>query len=93
MTYDNLKAEFRLTNDGDSWGNAMSWWFAVAGEMYERGLEVPPAWQYRPSPMGAIDPDQYEAPIVAEAADDNLCRFGAMLHRYAGMLRAAGKDY
>ena len=94
MNYNQLKAELRLSGSGDAWGTCLSWWFATAAELFERpGCLVPHEWRYRPSPMGAIDPDAYEAPIVAEAPDEDLIRFGNLLDRYASMLRAAGKDY
>jgi len=93
MTLQDLKSEFRLASDGDSWGSVMEWWFGVAGEMYERGLDIPDDWRYRPSPFGGVDPDSYVAPILAEADDNDLARFGAILNRYAGVLKAKGKDY
>jgi hypothetical protein len=92
MTYDQLKAELRLIED-DPWGTCMSWWFATAAELFERGVYLPGGWQYRPSPMGAIDPDAYESPIVAEATDDDLLRFGCLLDRYTSKLKASGKAY
>lgn len=93
MTYQDLKSELRLSNDGDSWRTCMSWWFATAAELFERGVYLPPEWQYRPSPMGAIDPDAYETPIVAEAGDDDLLRFGRLLDRYSSKLKESGKAY
>lgn len=95
LTYDNLKQEFRLTDSGDSWGSVMAWWFAVADEIYfGRDFEVPGEWRFRPSPLGSQnDPEMYETECVREASDEALQRFGAVLTRYASMLRAAGKDY
>jgi len=88
-----LKAEFRLHSDGDPWGTTMAFWFAVAGEMYVRGIPIPDAWRYRPSPLGAKDPDAFETEICEQAGDETLAAFGALLNRYAGFLKRAGKDY
>lgn len=88
-----LMQEYRLTCDGDTWGNTMAWWFAVAGEMHERGLDIPADWQYRPSPLGGKNDDAYETPICEEASDDALILFGRAMNRYATILKAAGKDY
>ncbi len=93
MNAHDLMAELRLTSDGDDWGNMMGWWFAVAAEMYERGIGPPDEWRYRPSPLGAKDPDAYETEFCEQADDNALHLFGRALHRYAGMLKKAGKDY
>lgn len=94
MTANDLCSEFRLCFDGsDPWGSTMAWWFAVAGEMYARGLPIPAAWRYRPSPMGARDPDAYETPICEAADDVALILFGRMLARYATCLKKGGMDY
>ncbi len=88
-----LMREYRLATSGDPWGDTMGWWFAVAGEMYERDLPIPAEWRYRPSPLGSKDPDAYETPICSMATDEALRLFGRALTRYADRLRAAGKDY
>jgi hypothetical protein len=88
-----LKAEFNLMCDGDGFGTAMAFWFAIAAELYEREGDAPASWSYRPSPMGAIDPDQYEAEICAMATTEALHRFGALMERYVRRCKHAGKDY
>lgn len=97
MTLAELKAEFRLTSDGDDWGNVMHWWFTIAEEIYwHRGpsLEVPPSWRFRPSPLGETsDPDDYALSAVREADDSTLAAFGALIHRYAQRLKHIGRDY
>ena len=90
-SYADLKAEYNL-DSSDPWGTCMAWWFAVAGEMFERGLWVPEEWRYWPSPP-ARDPDQYEAEICMRAGDAALSRFGDVLNRYASRLKKAGKSY
>lgn len=52
MNARDLMQEFRIHVGGDCWGTTMAWWFAVAGEMWERGLAVPDVWKYRASPFG-----------------------------------------
>lgn len=94
LSASNLMQEFRLFYDsGDPWGSTMGWWFSVAGEMWERGLAIPDAWQYRASPFGGRDPDAYETPICESATDEALILFGRAMNRYAGILKAAGRDY
>lgn len=93
MTARQLMQEFRLNCGGDAWGETRGWWFAVAGEMDDRGLAVPDEWRYRPSPMGGVNPDAYETPFCAEASDEALLLFGRAMNRYAGILKRSGKDY
>ena len=84
--------EMRIAQSGDWWGDTMAWWFAVAGEMYERGLDIPAAWRYRPG-ISPKEPDRYETEICEAATDDGLRLFGRALTRYAAKLKAAGRDY
>lgn len=97
MTYENLKSEFRLFDcDGNSWGEVMHWWFVIADEIYfhRDTIEVPGDWQFRPSPLGESNsPDDYAVASVRETPNDELIRFGALIHRYAGALLHAGRDY
>lgn len=98
MTAQTLKAtdlmrEMRIAQCGDWWGDTMGWWFAVAGEMWERGLDIPDSWRYRPSPMGGKDADRYETEVCEAATDEALLLFGRALSRYADCLKKAGKDY
>ena len=95
LTYEDIKAEFNLCSSGDSWGECMSAWFDVAAEIYfNRDFEVPADWRYGPGAASGIDEDSYFAnEVLAHASDDALQRFGAVINRYAGMLKAAGKDY
>ncbi len=94
LTASDLMQEFRLFYDGgDSWGTTMAWWFAIAGELNERGLYIPDAWKYRPGLGGGKDPDAYETEICEAATDDGLQLFGRAITRYAAMLKTAGKDY
>ena len=95
-TYKDLMTDFRLCfGDGDPWGSAMTWWFSVADEIhFNRSFAVPAAWRFRPSPLGpSNDPDAFETEAVQAASDEALMKFGAVLNRYAGVLKRAGKDY
>lgn len=93
-TYDDLKGEFRLFSEGDTWDEVMHWWFAVAGEIYEhRDFCVPHEWHYRPGLWAIPDPEDYAADATRQADDESLQRFGALLNRYASLLKAAGKSY
>ena len=92
LRYRDLIDECNLTYSGDAWGNTMSWWFAVAGEMYTRNLPIPVEWRYRPG-VSPKEPDAYETEVCEHASDGALIHFGNVLHRYANKLKAAGKDY
>lgn len=94
LSYDDLKHEFHLTNDGDSWGNCMNWWFSVAAEMYHRGLDIPSSWQYQPAMTD--DPrelDDYAAQVCQDASDEALELFGNVLEKLSKKLKEQGKDY
>lgn len=96
MNFSQLKSEFRLTSDGDDWGNTMIWWFSIADEIYfkRKTLCVPPSWKFKPSPAGFVnDLDDYVANCVSEADDQSLMRMGNLVHRYARFLKHLGKDY
>lgn len=88
----NLKDEFRLTGSGDDWGNAMSWWFAVALEMHDRGMDIPDEWQFRAG-AGRSDATEYEGECCQQAEETALEEFGAILTRYCRYLKFKGKDY
>ncbi len=88
-----LKSEFKLTQDGDPWGNAMIWHFNVADELFSREGYVPKHWHYRPSPFGRSGEDDPEDYLVAESNTDDLVTFGNLLCRYTRLLRHLGHDY
>lgn len=95
MNMKDLKAEFRLTCDGDCWGSVMLWWFAIADELhFNRDSGVPSSWQFRPSPLGpSNDLEAYETEIVEAADTETLLRFGELMNRCASRLKRLGKDY
>lgn len=94
LFYEDLKTEYRLTNDDDAWGNCMGWLFAVCGEIYMRGRDIPAAWGYSPGMASdPRDPESYEGQSCKLATDQALDKFGENLHRLAGFLKACGKDY
>lgn len=95
VTYQDLCHEFRLTNDGDSWGTCMAWLFAIADyQMFELDVGPDPQWEFRPSPMGPnTESFEYQALVELEPAQDVLERFGASLWRLSSILKEHGKDY
>lgn len=95
MDLQDLKFEFRLTNDGDDWGHVMRWLFAIADEIYfNRDFPVPADWGFRPSPLGpSNDDDDYTTQCVREADDASLLMFGKMMNRAANILAAMNCDY
>lgn len=70
----------------------MSWLFDVAGEICQRGAEVPEALQYRPG-MGGPEVGEDRAEGLAEISDSALIWAALVLNRYADRCRAAGLDY
>jgi len=95
--YKDIKSEYKLTSDGDSWGHCLCWLFAIADEIYFNRcdeISVPDKWQFRPSCIGpSNDPESYETEIVEGTETHDLLQFGQVLHRYADRLKRAGKDY
>lgn len=95
LTFSELKNEFNILRDsGDPWGSCMSMFFSVASEMWWRGLDIPAAWGY--SPGMTSDPrqlDDLEAQVCLEATDEALEAMGDFLHRYAELIKKAGRDY
>ena len=90
-----LKADIRLTSDGDKWGNTMNWLFHIADEItFNRSFPVPAEWQFKPSPLGSGNqPEDYETELVQDCPDKDLLFFGRVLNRYADCLKKAGLDY
>lgn len=96
MNFNDLKCEFRLTADGDDWGNCINWWFTIADEIHfnRENLCVPASWKFKSSSLGSSnDPDAMETSAVVAADDESLMKLGALIDRYARLLRHLGKDY
>ena len=93
MTFDELKAEFAITNDGDIYGNCMAWWFAVADVLYfERDGAVPDEWEFNPG--AAQEPeDTYHVEVCREASTDDLIAFGDRMKRLRTICAKRGWDY
>ena len=92
-----IKAAFRLTNDGDAWGNTMSWLFAICDVLCSKDSCPPDHWNWRPGAAGPLTPDSPDWDLTHELASDfdvdTLIRFGNVLNRYSDCLRRAGRDY
>ena len=96
LSLSQLKSDFRLTSDGDDWGNCLHWWFTIADEIHfnRENLCVPESWRFKPSPCGpSNEADRWETTAVREADDDSLMQFGHLVNRYARLLKHLGKDY
>jgi hypothetical protein len=93
LTLADLQAEYRPTAGSDPWGQCLGWHFAVCAELSRRGVAIPDAWQYREGAGGTPPRETYEDEVVADAHTEALLAFGHKLHRLAGILRAAGRDY
>jgi len=90
-----LKNEFKLTNDGDNWGNVMQWLFAIADYLtFETDECVPDEWQFKPSPFGA-DEESYvfQALKEMELPSNEVLQFGKVLIRVRDILESKGESY
>ena len=90
-----LKAEYRLQDSGDNWGDCMNALFDIAEVQYHRGTGPPDEWKYSPG-LGVLaieDRDDEEWTPFREAcytaSEDSLEDFGALLWRYRSLLEAA----
>jgi hypothetical protein len=94
MTITDLKFEFKMTSDGDNWGNCMVWLFAIADYQTEFADGPPEAWEFRQSPLGAnVEDYTYQTLLEIEPDTDVLGAFGDLLWRYREKLLTAGQDY
>lgn len=92
----NARRQLEDDNDGDSWGWAISWLFAICDTItFERAdIYVPDEWGFRPSPLGSASADDsWKTEILQQLSNGQLAYVGKMLHRYTAILRKAGKDY
>lgn len=83
----------REDHDGfDQWGWAMSWLFDIAGEIAQRGADVPPELCYRP---GAFGPDVSEdrAEFMGEFSIEALTYAARLFNRFTAALDRAGQSY
>lgn len=94
MGKNQLIQEMCSDNDGDSWGWAMSWWFAVSDHLhFLSDVPVPAEWEFRPSPLGMSTEDLWQLDILSEYSPEEWLAAGRILHRYTALLRRHGKDY
>lgn len=94
-----LKNEFKLTNDGDNWGNVMAWLFAIGDYItFETDDYIPDSWQFRPSPLGANE-DCYIFQSLRHLAFEkyvtsaDILHFGKVLIRVRDILESKGESY
>lgn len=88
-----LELEYSM-KDSDQWGTTMSWWFAVAAELFTRGEPIPEEWKYSPGALGKpVDLDDDRSLLVAGASTPTLLGFAENLAAEAEQLKANGQDY
>lgn len=88
-----IAPDYSATND--PFGHLMGAFFAVVEELhFNRGVEIPAAWKFRPG-IGGVDSDSYEHQVIAELkpSDLELLRLGRFCHRLYGIVDRAGKSY
>lgn len=94
MTLDDLKTEFRIDLDSDSWGHCMGCLFDLCGELWHRGDDIPAEWRYSPGMASdPREPDSYWFEVFQEVDSVVLVEFGRILNRYSDKLRTAGRSY
>lgn len=101
LTVKEFKAEFRQMTC-DTWGDAIEAHFELAGQLYDRDIDIPPQWEYKPAattdkynfilPKQA-EPDSYFHEMFANATTESLQKIGAFLFRYCEHLRFKGINY
>ena len=94
-----LKNEFKLTNDGDNWGNVMAWLFAIGDYItFETDKCIPDTWQFKPSMCGANE-DCYVFQSLRHFAfekyvtSEEIMQFGNILIRVRDILESKGESY
>jgi len=90
-----LKNEYKLTNDGDAWGNCMQWLFAICDYLtFETDECIPDEWQFKASPLGADD-ESYVFQSLKELSlpAREILEFGKVLIRLRDILEHKGLSY
>lgn len=97
-----VRFEVRLTSDeGDVYGWAMGWWFAIADVLYVYGENIPAEWKYSPGVSARTGdvPDSYEAQLLSDLlagcdiTADDMRYWGMVLLRYVDVCSLAGRSY
>lgn len=91
MKLSDFKNEFRLICT-DTWSNVMEAWFESVGQLYERGIDIPPKYQYSPG-IWATDPDSYWFELFEHSTTEQLQDIAEFLFRYSSFLEKAGISY
>ena len=92
MNIDEFKKEFRLVNDGDSWGAHYDAWFGVCEILYFKEESIPFSWQFKKGGR-LIDKLNYWYSIFINVDSKDLLKIGAFLERYHSLLKYYEKDY
>lgn len=106
-THEQLRDLWQMSQDGDTYGTAMSLLFAVCECIHHdcTVIEVPAEWQYRHSPIecSPLDSSDSEAwwdeqqlrELLADGlvTELDVLHFGEVLHRLIGICKAQGRDY
>jgi hypothetical protein len=95
ITLRELKRDLKMDLPSDRWGHAMSAFFSVASEIYNRtsGAGVPERWQFSPGATDVAEVDEVWALVFSETDTETLLQFGYLLERYTDMLRCRGYSY
>jgi len=90
-----LKAEYRLHNSGDAWGDAMAFAFPLCEILYSRDEhDVPELMSFKPGAFGVqLDEEDTVTMMLNEFDTVTLEAFGRMLNRLLNILKAQGRDY
>jgi hypothetical protein len=73
----------------------MEAWFEAVGNMYDRGLDIPSKYEYKPAPALNIqsDTESYWCDAFVFLSDEELYEIAEFLFRYCTYLRFKGIDY
>jgi len=95
LTLDELKRDYKINSTSDTWGDAMSYGFAICETLHERGEhDIPKLMEFRPSPFGVSEDSEDTIREELKLYDTNVLEsFGRILNRLIDILKYSGRNY
>lgn len=96
-----IKDLWAMSHDGDAWGQAMTYWFAISETLFHHNQETPDHWMYNPG----LGTRSYNAPedwpdaeinalyVSGDITTEELIHAGNVFCRLAHICKAQGLDY
>lgn len=92
MNIKDLKHEFKMSCDGDAWGNCMDYAFALCDVLIDMGYQPPDYWKFKQG-VGGTDSEAFGYEVLAMYNIDELLYFSKILYHYKNYLERKGKSY